>query len=156
MGGHYEQVVSYRKQKSCSDGPHSSRTVTISDSCGTNRMNLWSSVRPRRSGCLHRCLGPVGTREPAARLVHQKGYSLRALQRTHRQNVNTRGGMSTMSCSELLRGRLVSAAPLVPKLIMMSAVPRCSFLKVRGVTSAQTFKALRMARSTSDFFRSGV
>lgn len=154
MGSHYEQVVSYRKQKSCSDGPHSSRTVTISDSCRTNRMNLWSTVRPRRSGCLHRCLGPVGTREPAARSVHQKGCGLRALQRTHRQNVNAQGGVSTTSCSERLRGRSVS--PLVPKLIMMSAVPRCSFLKVRGVTSAQTFKALRMARSTSDFFRSGV
>lgn len=47
-------------------------------------------------------------------------------------------------------------APFDPKLIMMSAMPACSFLKVRGVTSAQTFSALRMARSTSDFFRSGV
>lgn len=46
--------------------------------------------------------------------------------------------------------------PLAPKLIIMSALPLYSFLNVKGVTSVQTFSAVRMARSTSDFFKSGV
>lgn len=48
------------------------------------------------------------------------------------------------------------SVPPEPKLIMMSAVPVYNFLKVRGVTAAQTFRALRMALSTSGFCRSGV
>lgn len=48
------------------------------------------------------------------------------------------------------------SVPREPKLIMMSAVPLYNFLKVRGVTAAQRFRALRMALSTSDFCRSGV
>lgn len=51
---------------------------------------------------------------------------------------------------------LMLNVPFDPKLIIMSAMPVCSFLKIRGVTSDQTFSALRIALSTSAFFRSGV
>lgn len=43
-------------------------------------MSLWSSVHPRQSECLLRCLGQEGRHEPASHQAHRTDCSLHALQ----------------------------------------------------------------------------
>lgn len=118
-------------------------------------MNLWSNVHPHQSEYLLQCLGLEGRHEPVAHQVRQMDCSHHALQYKRQTSIEpAEPNMNYLTC--VLSKSHSASSPFAPKLIIMSALPSCIFLKVKGVTSAQTFSAFRIALSTSDRFRSGV
>lgn len=129
--------------------------LLIIDLNHSHLMNLWSNVHPHQSECLLQCLSLEGRHEPAAHQVRQMDCGHHALQ-YKRQTIiqHAEPNMNYLTCVPSKSHN--ASSPLVPKLIIMSALPSYIFLKVKGVTSAQTFSAFRIALSTSDCFRSGV